>query len=142
MILFKPYGHLTKIGTDDFRLSLSVLIPDEYELVQGNRQDISAENITWLTFNLISLGGKVHAAAKDYLIYVDDVPAGHVIEIVVQTNIPSHELPPDFQELISDLTTSPLLLGKTVLCTQGVEEGDDDRDGTDKDKESNPPDDE
>ena len=141
MILFKPYGHLTKIGTDDFRLSLSVLIPDEYELVQGNRQDINGDKITRLTFNVISLPGKVHSAAKDLLLYIDDVPNKHVIEVVIQTHIPSHELPPDFQELISDLTKSPLLLGKTVLCTDGVEEGDDDREGSGEEKKSDPVDD-
>ena len=142
MILFKPYGHLTKIGTDDFRLSLSVLVPDEYELIQGNRQDITADKTTRLTFNLISLPGNVHGAAKEFLLYVDDVPADHTIEIVVQTHIPSHDLPPDFQALISDLTSSPLLLGKSCLCTKNVEEGDDDREGTDKKEQSDPPDDE
>lgn len=129
MILFKPYGHLTKIGTDDFRLSLSVLIPDDYDLIHTGTQNVPADNVTRLTYKLISLPGQVHNAPKDFVVFLDDVPAPNAIEVVVQTDIESHELPEYIQDLISDITASPLLLGKTVLCTTGVEEGDDPREG-------------
>ncbi|MEM6802209.1 MAG: hypothetical protein AAF696_12445 [Bacteroidota bacterium] len=142
MILLKPYGHLTKLGnTQDFQLSLSIVVPNNFDIIFSGREDINGNNLVRLTYELVALTGQVNNNPRSFLRYVDDVPVGDNIEIVVETDISSADLPNEVFDLIADVNATPLSLGKTVLATVGVEEKEDPRTGVTENEQSDPDDD-
>lgn len=138
MIVFKPYGHLTEIDTEEYSLTLVMQLYDGYDIYHPEIHHISSDSRVQVNLPLISVPGQIHTAPKELHIHLDNVPKGFKIQALTSTKIPSTSLPTQIRELAFDITKSPLVFGLSVFCTEGAEKGKEDREGVGKKKPGDP----
>lgn len=141
MILYKPYIHLVKIrNTSTYRLSLLLLLPDEYDIIVNRQTHNAAVSLLRLHLSLVSIPGQKHSGFKEYLLYLNHIRQDYRIEVSVVSKFAPSDLPGIFDPFATSHSNRLTVLGQSVGAALGVEEIDDDREGMEKDKTTDPED--
>ena len=127
MLLLKPYSWLIKTGKNKYRLHMVITVPDDFELDEPVQSKGADAQTLVLDYPLISLPGQMHETSKEYMKTLKNVQEGDRIIVQISTEEDAEDLYWIDDPFLFDDIDGPRILGKTVLCTTGVEEEDDNR---------------